>query len=295
MESLERDAADAHSASIEVGPSTANAGEVVRRSLEESVVRLDDAIPVIEAGDDMEGVHQARVATRRLRSDLGAFRALWDIAWAHELGREIGWFGKVLGAARDADILRARFQGHAAGWSVSERSKLRSMMDTIGREDDQANDQLRAVIHGERAGALVDRLRVAASRPAFTDQAGLHSSTLVVGVREVAAEFEHAVARAEATPTDELLHRVRIAAKHVRYPAETIVSVTPAAGPVALAAEGTQELLGQHHDAVVAERWLLRFGALDLAARERSDADEIRVAWPETARAVNEAAIGLAG
>ncbi len=292
MQPLERSDTDPPFVADADAPTTA--GEVVRRSLEESVNRLDGAIPVIERGGDIEGVHQARVATRRLRSDLEAFGSLWVPEWADELRREIKWLGAVLGVARDADILHERFSAHASGWSSPERSRLGPMMHTIASEDERANEELRTILRGDRAGAIVDRLRQAGLHPAFTEDAALAGSTLAVGVREEVAAFGVAVVRAGEGSTDELLHRVRIAAKRVRYPAETIVAVVPDAQAVALSAEATQELLGQHHDAVVAEGWLLRFGAPDLAADERSTADAIRAIWPETARSVLEAGRALA-
>ncbi len=62
---------------------------------------------------DPEGVHQARVASRRLRSDLRTFRTALDPAWAEPLREELRWLGTVLGEARDADVLFDRMRGRA--------------------------------------------------------------------------------------------------------------------------------------------------------------------------------------
>ena len=49
-------------------------------------------------GDDPESVHQARVATRRLRSDLRTFEPFLDERFAAELRGELRWLGAELGA-----------------------------------------------------------------------------------------------------------------------------------------------------------------------------------------------------
>ena len=61
----------------DLGPD-ANAGDAVRRAIALSVIRLIRHDPVVRLDVDPEGVHQARVATRRLRSDLRTFRPLLD-------------------------------------------------------------------------------------------------------------------------------------------------------------------------------------------------------------------------
>src|SRR6476619_1233928 len=68
----------------ELGPD-ASAGEVVQRALALSVIRLIRHDAVVRLDLDPEGVHQARVATRRLRSDLRTFRTLLDAEWTDSL------------------------------------------------------------------------------------------------------------------------------------------------------------------------------------------------------------------
>src|SRR5436305_14018460 len=58
------------------------AGDAVRAALAAGVSRLLRHDPGVRVGDDPEDVHQARVATRRLRADLRTFRGLLDPARA---------------------------------------------------------------------------------------------------------------------------------------------------------------------------------------------------------------------
>ena len=82
--------------------------DVVRTAVSQSLDRLlehdwrlrlalPDAVP--------EDVHQARVATRRLRSDLKTFRVLLDPIWVSHVRSDLKWLGSALGEVRDIDVL----------------------------------------------------------------------------------------------------------------------------------------------------------------------------------------------
>ena len=66
---------------------TSPATEVVRNTIAGSVQRLIAHDAGVRLGDDPEFVHQARVATRRLRSDLRTFRSLLDAEWVTRVAR----------------------------------------------------------------------------------------------------------------------------------------------------------------------------------------------------------------
>ena len=61
--------------------------------------------PGTRLGDDPEELHQARVATRRLRAVLRAARPLLDPGWTESLRAELSWLGGALGPVRDLDVL----------------------------------------------------------------------------------------------------------------------------------------------------------------------------------------------
>ena len=95
--------------------SDAAAGDVVRRAIALSVIRLILHDPVVRLDLDPEGVHQARVATRRLRSDLRTFRALVEPDFASAVRDELGWLAAILGEVRDGDVLLERFRRRDRG------------------------------------------------------------------------------------------------------------------------------------------------------------------------------------
>src|SRR4029077_1143360 len=65
-------------------------------------------------GEDIEDLHQMRVAVRRMRATLKAARPLLDAAWADGLRAELGWRGGALGPVRDLDVLLLRLHEEIA-------------------------------------------------------------------------------------------------------------------------------------------------------------------------------------
>ncbi len=61
-------------------------------------------LPCILTSDDPEGIHQARVGLRRLRSALSLFRALLPPSQMDWLGSETRWLAGTLGPARDWEV-----------------------------------------------------------------------------------------------------------------------------------------------------------------------------------------------
>ena len=63
-------------------------------------------MPAFEIGEEIEGVHQSRVALRRLRAAISLFKPLFETdRTLPQLREELGWIGTLLGRARDLDVL----------------------------------------------------------------------------------------------------------------------------------------------------------------------------------------------
>jgi CHAD domain-containing protein len=109
-------------------------------------------------------------------------------------------------------------------------------------------------------------------------------------VRTPWIDLQKKVKKAGRHPSDRQLHRIRIRAKRLRYAAEAAQpTVGRRARRTAKAAERLQTILGEHHDAVEAERWLRRegpnasavggFAAGLLTARQQRDQRRLRRRW----------------
>jgi CHAD domain-containing protein len=210
---------------------------------------------VRRGGDD--GVHQMRVAARRLRSALKTFRPLLDADWAQSLRDELSWVADSLGGARDAEVLLARLIAdlddlppHLVVGPV--RAKIEQ---TIGGKLAAATETTLATIRSERYLALVDRLVAAGWDPMTTPLAERPSADVLPEL--VAAAWDRlgkgAARLRRRSASDDDWHQTRIRAKQARYSAEAVVPVFgKPARALARQAEAVQELLGEHQDAVVA-------------------------------------------
>ena len=78
--------------------------EAVRSILDADVQRLLKQQNAAQ-GDDPEGVHQMRVAARRMRGLLRVLRPLLDKLWVQTLSDEVAWLAGELGSVRDVDVL----------------------------------------------------------------------------------------------------------------------------------------------------------------------------------------------
>jgi CHAD domain-containing protein len=273
--------------------------DVVRRALAASVVRLLRHDAGVRLGEDPEDVHQARVATRRLRSDLRTFRDVVEPSWAVPLRAELKWLGGELGAVRDAEVLRDRLRGREPRLPARDRARAERLLEGLDRRRDEDRQHLLASMREPRYVALLDALVDAAAAPAvLPDVADAPAATALRPTLE--APWKHlrnAVDVAAADPSDEALHAARIRAKRVRYAAEALAPVFgKRAKSFAEAAVGLQDVLGEHQDAVVAEAWLREAGtgsasqafvAGQLAGIEADAALASREAWPKAWKALS--------
>ncbi len=117
------------------------------------------------AGGEPEDVHQARVATRRMRSDLRTFAPLVDSAWAAALSEELRWLAAELGTVRDAEVLAERLQGTASRLPAADVEAGRHVADELIGGVAGAREQLLTALHDPRYVALLDRLVEAAHAP----------------------------------------------------------------------------------------------------------------------------------
>lgn len=277
---------------VEVG-SQAGTDDVIRRAIARSVTQLLRHDPGARLGDDPEAVHQLRVATRRLRSDLRTFAALLDEGWVDDLRAELAWLGSVVGAVRDADVLAGRLRGQVHVLAGSDAGSGAALLDRLDAERDQARAVMLKGLRSARYDRLLDMLALAAAGPLFST-GGARAATeppreLLPGlVRRPWRRLAAAANELGAEPSDQALHRVRILAKRCRYAAE---AAAPALGRparrFAAKVEALQDVLGDHQDAVVAEAWLRNaatpehaLAVGELIALQRIERDRLRRAWP---------------
>ena len=97
-----------------LGPNS-SLGDVVRAVLTQGLSRLlehDWRLRAAVNNTAAEDIHQARVATRRLRSDLRTFDVVLDPVWVGHVRTDLKWLGSALG-----DVRRGRARRPARGRS----------------------------------------------------------------------------------------------------------------------------------------------------------------------------------
>jgi CHAD domain-containing protein len=232
--------------------------DVVRTAVASAVARLDTNEPALWTERDPEAVHQARIATRRLRSDLGTLRDFVDSEWALQVRAELRWFGAELGAVRDVEVLRARLTTHAALLPDSQADAARAAIRRLESDHAIARTDLLRALRQPRYAQLHRTLHEALSRPHLARSAELRATQALAGaVRPTWRRLRRAVDDLGPVPSDAALHQVRIRAKRCRYAAELAIPVFGRpAREFAAAMTRVQDVLGEHQDSVVADEWL---------------------------------------
>jgi CHAD domain-containing protein len=233
---------------------------VVRQSFRESYERLVGQEAGLRRGDDPESVHQARVATRRLRSDLRTFEPFVERPWAADLAADLRWIGSELGELRDIEVLRDRLRSHSEWLPTTEGEAARRVVRRLDADREGTRFDLLSMLAQPRYAHVREKLAAAAGLPPFTDDAFSPASTaLKKVVRSRFKNVRRAARNAGEHPSDDALHRIRVRAKRCRYAAEACESVYgKRARRLARAMAEVQDVLGEHHDAVVAAAWLAK-------------------------------------
>lgn len=272
------------------------AGQLVRRAIASSVKRLLQNEAGVIAGRDIEAVHQARVAVRRLRSDLRSFRPLVDLEWSLGLRQELKWLGTELGAVRDLDVFLLRLRADAKRAGGLADPSVRALLAKVRADRKIAQKELVAAVRSERYRQLRDRSTAAARAVRFTLAARMPGlDALAPIVRKLWKRLRSAVEDLPARPSARALHRIRILAKRLRYATEAAEPVgSKKAQSLAQAAARLQDALGECNDAETACRRLRRLrskpetalAANALLALESDSAASSRSAWPSAWRAL---------
>jgi CHAD domain-containing protein len=229
------------------------------------------------ARGDAESLHQMRVALRRLRTALGAFKRLLPRAVLEPQIAEIRWLARALGEARDwdvfgASILEPALAGHP------RRHALLAMNRAAARLGARARENARRAARSPRCARLLRSLDTFA-REEWTAQlapAGRRARAAAVlplardalerrwrRVRKRGRRLAHLDAAA--------LHRLRVAVKRLRYTALAFAPLFAArrTGAILRDLEAMQDALGGLNDCATAARLASKARATLSGARTR--------------------------
>lgn len=190
----------------------------------QTIVRLE---PRVRGGNDPEAIHDARVATRRLR----AFRDLLS----EEVDADARWFGRVLGEARDRDVqietlrkLARKDEGLAPLVGVLVRERMAAQARVLEALDSPRFERLKALTFDSGGEPSEEWARAA--------------------VRRAEAQFEKAEDLSADSPSIDF-HRFRKRGKRLRYVLEALAPLLgKAARREIKALKGLQDQAGERQD-----------------------------------------------
>ena len=278
------------------------AAELVHNAIAGSVGQLLRRDPLVRLGDDEEGVHKFRVATRRLRSDLETFADHLDEAQATSVLGDLRWLGGEVGRLRDKQVLTSNMKRAIQALPIEDQPLAAPLLVRLQAETGEARRSMLVVLRTRRYTRLLDDLVAlcASSRtPRRRTRGGdpTDSSALKAAARRRWRRLADTVRDLGPNPPDAALHAVRIKAKRCRYAVEALV---PEAGKdaqrLAGAVSALQTVLGEHQDTVVAETWLREAAistpaaalvAGELIAVQRAERARLRAEWPAAWKAAS--------
>jgi CHAD domain-containing protein len=195
-------------------------------------VRFEEVIKCRDAALDpsrIDGVHDMRVAIRRLRSVIRDFGEITDKFPLKNLRKRLKRLADSLGPVRDADVFLATLEKLSAQARDEEvRAGIESIMSDYRERRSAALEELRKEMSADRMADLESRFDAALSES--LKQRGLYQ----VGRVEDAAESIISKCRKEFLAQGDAiyyphsiqrLHRMRIAGKHLRYAVELFADV----------------------------------------------------------------------
>jgi CHAD domain-containing protein len=240
--------------------------------MNQRLATLIDAMPAAQAGD-VRSVHQARVASRRLREALPVLRAS---VHQHRLGRvrrQVRRMSRALGPVRELDVALTHVEELATREIVSARA-LAYVRQEIARERLERRRELLAAITPGKIDKLRDDLGHVATGPETPHPAEAIEQAEQQVTRR-ARNLADAVQRASGLYLPDRLQRVRVAAKKLRYAMAVDRELRRSRSTARIGQlKRLQDVLGLMHDFEMLIDHTRRVQAL-IAAQDRALATEL--------------------
>lgn len=245
------------------------AGAMLLAYIAEQIHTLLEQDPRVRLDED-GAIHSMRVATRRLRSVLTTYgELLADGETAAFLRGELKLLAKVLGEARDAEVMRERLETMIAGEPVElvMGPVARRVEIELGHDYQRAHGRVLKALDSDRYFELVEKLEKLLAGAELSELGKRPARKVIPAlVDSEIARLRQAARNAKAHPAGTgdhpALHETRKDAKRLRYAAEAALPLDyKRASALIDAAHGVQKVLGDHQDSLVTRAMLRKLGA----------------------------------
>lgn len=235
-------------------PACAVVARILRRQLREA----DVAWERLRRGNDDEALHDFRVAVRRVRSTLRAYRPQLDQVVRGKDRRRLKRLAAATNDARDAEVQIACLRGLRDGIGPDEQAVAALLLRRLRRRMRAAY----ATAHAEIAARYPRTARALRRRLRRADEATALPFRFVIGplVAAHASDLRSLLAHAPSGETTSL-HEARIEVKRVRYLLEPVRRGLPGSATLLRRLERLQDLLGELNDAEGLEQAIRAMGA----------------------------------
>jgi CHAD domain-containing protein len=250
-------AAGLHPAAPDLGPHEASREDtsltralvVLRQQFSEFLARESGTA----LGEDVEQLHDMRVAARRLRAAFRVFRDVLPPALVRR-GEALREIGEALGSVRDLDVQIERFEAMRAASSWSDANAIAPLVASLREQREAART------------ALLERFMSAGYRQFVTDMRAMLAAAVTEDKTESADEFARAHVRddvrkfvrdakaLEPTSPHAQYHELRKRGKRLRYLLEFFADSCGGSGVRALRLlRASQDRLGELQDLEVTD------------------------------------------
>ncbi len=224
--------------------------------------RMKKFQPIAWEGLDPEGVHKMRVAIRRIRTILKAYRKVLGKKAVKPINKELRWLFKQLGEARDADVGEMAIREFIAALPADAALAAAPYERHVRQRTVAAYTELTAVFVGKRYRKLMrilEKLIHAGPRKAMKARVGdlTIAEAAERDINKCARRMIRHGDRIIAESLIEKIHKLRIEAKHLRYLLDFFSMAQPVRWKQSIAElEKLQDLLGWHQDAITSRERL---------------------------------------
>lgn len=244
-----------------------------------------------------DGIHQMRVAARRLRAVVSAFAKMLPAGQRRAISDELRWLADALGPARNFDVLQSILL-RPAREALPEAAGLDALVEAAERQRQAAYAEAMEAIRSTRYTAAMLRLMRWFDASGWSDRTGslaLHqpigeiAPMLIERRRRVARKRAKKFAKQSAAER----HKLRIALKKLRYTSEAFASLydPDETEDFAKRLKRLQDDLGDANDVRVGHDLVVALAQISAAGDDIMSAGRSVLDWHEQRIAKHEATV----
>jgi CHAD domain-containing protein len=198
--------------------------------------------------DDVEALHDFRVALRRLRSVLRAFRDQLESRVSRKLRRRVRDLATATGTARDSEVQIAWIKPARTRLPAGRRGGVAWLLAELEARRDREYEAIRRDAP-QKFARLERRLRRALGTSTGAPPISpTFAAVVAVALEGETAELEARATRMTSTEDHAEAHAARIRIKRIRYLLEPIAREDRQAARILKSLKGAQQLLGEIND-----------------------------------------------